>query len=645
MKITLNGAPVGTDCVAMMPFLMQAAIAVGTSPSAALVTLNNATGARDKVSIASTAPPTASTFDQQQPDADLRLFAPQILSQNATRITSVTYVQKSRDNLLVVVREAKPAPIAAAAVPLIVTITSSANVLIFSPKKHIADSLWIQVADLLPLLMAHYNVPLSQYASPTLVDYSTAELLHSNCLGWSEMHFCIPKSISQSVCFLSIGSRDGTITIWRFSENSQPTFQTSIKPQSGWVTKISWSPWISSVGGGEECTISAYTDGAVYSHIVKFTANTNTLTFTQMTLLCAADSRPATVIKFHSAPTLRCAISKATTIIIWIPILSPAQTSTVPLPATDSNVLGNLMSLKLPLHMPVGGITWALTGDEVKIYGVEGKSFVVTIVGPNAGENDAVDGLNTVATSGLNQNGDVPSSSDSSYSSFSNNIVSTATLGSGLVLLEDMTQFFAKQILGAKSSTGVVEDEVGGEDNNDTGGGVEVSTPGSSSVNGKQVRYFGAISSPNGLVDIVLYTVNSSEGLAYQTEKTNNCAVFVHWNYTRGRRNQLIEDRIFENIMGVVGASDCRNSDLFNHISPSCLLWDVIEYLRTDSMEPVEVVLKEFDLVNRLLSGLKCVAEDEKYAPKPVKFSINANEHPNFLFREENNCAIAVTKL
>ncbi|KAJ3009819.1 UNVERIFIED_CONTAM: hypothetical protein HDU68_002473, partial [Siphonaria sp. JEL0065] len=511
---------------------------------------------------------------------------------------------------------------ACASSSLVAAATTAARIKLFAPEKDPASADWIERDDLLPHLMRLYGID-PEKADP--IDATIADRLESCSLSWSDIWIDAENQYNKHAraSFLAVGSKDGAITVWRFDSADlyKPIFQTSIKPQAGWATKTSWSQWVHVPGNLQYCyMISSYANGCVYAHLITFDAASAQLTSTTVSQLSLSDNRGASVIKFFKDPTLiRVAFTKGNTISVWTaPTITsitpdhkvtylydhPASSSTSPSNRQEHQLQqqGNLQKLQLPISMAVGGVTWSLLGDEIHVYTIDGKSFTIAVIpetvsgATNAGSNNAFE-------TPPNENGG--SSSSSTNSTFSgeddgsnNNFGghSVARNGVALVFLEDTTQQFYQEILGDPNAKGGgADDEAGGDEE---GGGGAAAAPAGANGYGKQIRYYGAVASPNGLVDFVLYTISLSEGLEYRTGKTDNCHVLVHWNYKQG--NKAVEDNVIKNVLGLV-----TRHDLLYRYSPAHLLWDVLGLMHQGVEDEVDVVIADGGLVSKLLMALK----------------------------------------
>ncbi|KAJ3062539.1 hypothetical protein HDU98_001573, partial [Podochytrium sp. JEL0797] len=391
-----------------------------------------------------------------------------------TRLDSRAIAKRNAFDVLVAFAAAAPLP------HVLAVVSSHFSVALCVPAKDPSDSEWVPRRDLLDDLMRLYKVARKK-DTEVLVDTRTANLLESCSLSWSEL--CIDKKrvLGNRFCFLAIGSKEGTITLWRFhaSDPTTPVYQTSIKPHDGWITRSNWSQWVSEGPASvQHCyMLSSYANGCLYAHKVTFDPSTLVLDVHPGVQLFGADNRPASVIKFfaNDINLLRCAIAKSTTLHIW--------TADTPLSSP----------LALPTTMPVGGLTWSLGGDEVHVYSTDGRCCTVEVAEGEQGSR-----------------------------------------GVEVAVLEETTQMFYAEMLGEEEEEGEEEGEEG--DAAVKAGG----------VGGKTIRFYGAVSTLNGLADVLLYTVNSSEGLDYRTGKTENSHVAVHWNYAVG--NVAVEEQVVERV-------------------------------------------------------------------------------------------------
>ncbi|KAJ3390350.1 hypothetical protein HDU84_007605 [Entophlyctis sp. JEL0112] len=543
----MSGAPAASQALTPTFALFQTAAAVAASPYIPVVAV-----ARAQTRSASILPSAAK-------DA---LFRCAHLVANAPRPSGSTYAQRTRDEAVVTYLTAQMAPIPD---PLLAAVTSRARILLFAPSRDPARFEWTLVGDLLPALMLEKKVQVpAANAEPTNVDYFTAMSLETSALAWSELLVNLEFSPSKSTFFLSVGTKDGMIHIWRFSAANEPAkssiYQKCIQLPTRWVSKIAWSQWFSAGPVQRAYILSSCADGSIYSYIVTYNSETEHLNAELSETLCEPDLKGISVLKFNpnESEQARCAICKSTTLLLWT--ASPPQ--------TDNASLGKCTSLLLPMSfMPVGDISWSLARDEMRVYGVDGKVYAVAIV-----------------------SGATSSNSDE------------------LVLLEDLTGQLAGEITGSTISAG------NGVDSGMDGGGDadEVKDPNSSENRGatttgsskKQIRYYGAVSSASGLADVLLYTVTVAEGLSYLTDKSNTCTVSVHWNYLRGR-NHAIEDKVLERILDLVN----NNADLLFRVAPMYLLWDVVEFIKTENgnskSEESAENNEENNLLDRLIDMLK----------------------------------------
>ncbi|KAI8615746.1 hypothetical protein BC830DRAFT_262205 [Chytriomyces sp. MP71] len=436
---------------------------------------------------------------------------------------------------------------------LLVAITSNYHLAIFSPAKHPSTGEWLLVGNLLPLLMQSIGLrPWNlEYNRIETLDSARASLLESTALGWSEVWIDSATS-KHAYAFLGIGSKEGTVTLWRFSNENltAPSYQAKIKPQSGWCTKVAWSQWVS-VGGIQYCyLLCGYDNGAVYHHTITFDPFTHTLNASSSTLLTPADNKTASVIKFyttHTTPLIRAAIAKGATLHVWT-----APTPTHPSTSTD---FGAMHALRIPCTMPVGGITWSLAGDEMRVYTMDGRALVLAVL-PEA-----------PLAAGMGSAGSTPPPEEdaTSASATAEGPASGAGVGVQVALLEDLTAQFYKEILGSAAASAAEEDA--------DEAGAAAGTEDAAQSSGWQVRFYGAVSSPHGLVDCVLYTMSEYEGLEYRTERHNNCFVLLHWNVGAGSLGAEVEAGVMQRVRELVA-----RDDLLYRVSPATLLWDIVAH-------------------------------------------------------------------
>ncbi|KAJ3282967.1 hypothetical protein HDU79_009525 [Rhizoclosmatium sp. JEL0117] len=527
----------------------QVVASVGAMPSAPFVSVS-ANDAKRRFATAATAPLKPRPFPFGTQKANKQLGA-RLLAADTTTVKSTAACPLS---------------------PLLVTLASTFHLPLYAPAKDPSTNEWAQVGDLLPPLMLLYGVQGGREGDLEVeVDARVNSLLETVSLSWSDV-WIHPGNLHSRSAFLAIGSKEGTITLWKLDAgNHVPIYLTSIKPHNAWASRTAWSQWLS-VGPIQYCyMLSAYSDGQLFSHLITYDPNSANLTIIVTAQLSPADNKPASVLKFHhSNPSLiRAAVSKGSTLHMWT---APTPTSLFP-PSFASTETSQIRSLHLPLSMPVGGITWNLLGDEIHVYSTEGKCFTVALIA------DQHPGPDTP-----------PSHTDASTFSGEDNFDPTSSAAATLVLLEDTTSQFYKEILGDDASGGNAEDDAAGEEEEGGEGG------GPTSSHGKQIRFYGAVSSPNGLVDFVLYNVSMSEGLEYRTGKTDNCQLLVHWNYSGRRAGNEVEDIVLRRIQNVL-----VRDDMLFRFSPAHLVWDVLGMLHHGFKEGEEVVVQDDGLVAKVL--------------------------------------------
>ncbi|KAJ3247667.1 hypothetical protein HDU78_003473 [Chytriomyces hyalinus] len=398
--------------------------------------------------------------------------------------------------------------------------------------------------------------------------------------------------------------------------NVTPIFEFSFTPLEGtWVTKLAWSQWVyMNDAASKYCyLLCGYTNGAVYSHVAILDAEGG-FTVSQSAAMISADNRPASVIKFftnvrfdsrtsfifmpqtHFAalfpqePSLvRVAISKGSKLSVWT-APTPDLNDAVALASQSETWLSS--NISLPILMPVGGITWSLQGDELRIYSVDGKALTIALIQVK----NLLDALEEADIDEFEPTEKAGHAIDA------------------LAILEDVTLQLYKEILGQTALGG------DGDEDNPEAGNAEITDAAASS--GRQLRFYGAVTSANGLADILLYTMSEYEGLEYRTEKSNRCFILIHWKYTAklpSNVGHLLVDR-FTKMANV--------PDLFNSYSSGYLFWDILSFR---NLHRKESTLE--DLINRIMETLQCSA-DHFQDSAPINVSIDATSSPHAILQQ-----------
>ncbi|KAJ3405834.1 hypothetical protein HDU80_000738 [Chytriomyces hyalinus] len=418
-------------------------------------------------------------------------------------------------------------------------------------------------------------------------------------LAWSH----VASRPNDRAAYLAVGTRKGTVSILRMNgsnvdaasidHNVTPIFELSFTPLEGtWVSKLAWSQWVSMNGAASKYCylLCGYTNGAVYSHVAILDAEGG-FTVSQSAALISADNRPASVIKFFTnEPSLvRVAISKGSKLSVWT-APTPDLNDAVALASQSETWLSNHISL--PILMPVGGITWSVQGDELRIYSVDGKALTIALIQVK----NLLDALEETDIDEFEPTEKAGHAIDA------------------LAILEDVTLQLYKEILGQTALGG------DGDEDNPEAGSAEITDAAASS--GRQLRFYGAVTSANGLADILLYTMSEYEGLEYRTEKSNRCFILIHWKYTAklpSNVGHLLVDR-FTKMANV--------PDLFNSYSSGYLFWDILSFR---NLHRKESTLE--DLINRIMETLQCSA-DHFQDSAPINVSIDVTSSPHTILQQ-----------
>ncbi|ORX80940.1 hypothetical protein BCR32DRAFT_268600 [Anaeromyces robustus] len=86
-------------------------------------------------------------------------------------------------------------------------------------------------------------------------------------------------------------------------------------------------------------------------------------------------------------------------------------------------------------------------------------------------------------------------------------------------------------------------------------------------------RYFGAQKSMNELCDTILYITYAPKAMNYRTSSSSYCYLLVYSNYLIKGPSDIFETNVIKNIDHWL-----KDELLFQKYTPSCLLWDIIQY-------------------------------------------------------------------
>ncbi|KAJ3240811.1 hypothetical protein HDU81_002664 [Chytriomyces hyalinus] len=427
---------------------------------------------------------------------------------------------------------------------LVAASAADATLPLFSPLKNPSNSEWVQVGDLLPILKSGLRNP-------------KHDDLLANCLAWSH----VASRLNDRAAFLAVGTRKGTISVFRMNGSNvdaafidhkvTPVFELSFTPFDGaWVSKLAWSQWVSMEGAAFKCSAAF----------------------------------------LPQVPTLiRVAISKGSKLSVWT-APTPDLNDAVVLASQSETWLSS--SINLPILMPVGGITWSVQGDELRIYSVDGIALTIALIQVKS-LLDALDETDNDEFEPTEKGG---------------------RAFDALAILEDVTLQLYKEILGQTALGG------DGDEDNAEGGNAEVRDAAASS--GRQLRFYGAVTTANGLADLLLYTMGEYEGLEYRTEKTNRCFIIIHWKYAAklpSNVGHLLVDR-FTQMANI--------PDLFHSYSSGYLFWDILSFR---NLHRKESTLE--DLINRIMETLQCSADHFQDSP-PLAVSTDASSSPHTILEQ-----------
>ncbi|KAI8837939.1 putative zinc-finger of transcription factor IIIC complex-domain-containing protein [Chytriomyces cf. hyalinus JEL632] len=299
-------------------------------------------------------------------------------------------------------------------------------------------------------------------------------------------------------------------------------------------------------------------------------------------------SRFATL--FPQEPSLvRVAISKGSKLSVWT---APTQDLNDAAALASQSETWLSSSISLPILMPVGGITWSIQGNELRIYSVDGKALTIALIQVKS-FLDALDETDIDEFEPTEKGGHAIDA---------------------LAILEDVTLQLYKEILGQTALGG------DGDEDNAEAGNADITDAAASS--GRQLRFYGAVTSANGLADILLYTMSEYEGLEYRTEKSNRCFIIIHWKYTAklpSHVGHLLVERFTQM---------ANMPDLFNLYSSGYLFWDILSFR---NLHRKESTLE--DLINRIMETLQCSADHFQDSP-PLNASTDASSSPHTILQQ-----------
>ncbi|ORX50659.1 hypothetical protein BCR36DRAFT_351824 [Piromyces finnis] len=134
-------------------------------------------------------------------------------------------------------------------------------------------------------------------------------------------------------------------------------------------------------------------------------------------------------------------------------------------------------------------------------------------------------------------------------------------------------------------------------------------------------RYFGAQKSINELCDTVLYITYAPKAMNYRTSGSSYCYLLFYANYVLKNNSENFETNVLKNIDHWL-----EDELIFQKYTPSCLFWDVIQYLENLKNNNEEASEKFY---KKVIDHLMTYNIHQKYIDDIVPISFTKEEIKN----------------
>ena len=225
---------------------------------------------------------------------------------------------------------------------LLATVSSHHYIEIYTPSEDPTSDEWIVLTDVSMDLPIH---------AKDMNDYNQLAMI---CISWSQK--------CQDHSFIAVGSKSGTVSIFKFHENKTiHSLDIRIADNGVWITQLAWSKsWIEN----KTMLAMSLSDGTLHIYTLEFDGKSLNSFANPTQDICLPDSIPITCFSWFDSSQL--VFTKGNQ--LFILKLSLSHSSSI-----------QVDSLFLSCQMGASGIVWDSNGCEIRIYSMDGSCFLISL--------------------------------------------------------------------------------------------------------------------------------------------------------------------------------------------------------------------------------------------------------------------------
>ncbi|KAI9106105.1 hypothetical protein DFS34DRAFT_46885 [Phlyctochytrium arcticum] len=453
---------------------------------------------------------------------------------------------------------------------LLATISTHHSVAIWAPIDDPAVGEWEPIQDVNPELR---NVAGIYTSAGEIVPEKLATI---STMTWSPLHetkgHCpAPLRCSYGTSILSVGTKAGTVVLWRYVEGElKDGFE--FKAHKSWVLNLAWSGWRQEVDYEYAYLATSASDGSVrvWSVISRFTESHDEPRQRKVSVQLWAevekeDARGMAILSFMHASSevlpFRLAFTKGRTAGVW---LAP-QSGLTPHPRSDPLTNSDadfdialeahpvVLRCRLPQTMGASAACWDSVGEELTIYTTDGQCFLLAL----DDDNDPY----TFMTPGSSHLSLLRAGLSPSYSSLSLLEDLTATLYRDLIVTSTMEDLIKEATEGKEDGANADEQQSGQEKDG------EMSAAELWGKAGKQIRLSGAANSAGGLYHALVYFYAYPDEVNYTTYKSFTSDLLIRPNFTQ-ENNAGGDDELYRLNMDLEDIGEAGLEESLEHKVP-----------------------------------------------------------------------------
>ncbi|KAL7752875.1 hypothetical protein RI367_001878 [Sorochytrium milnesiophthora] len=434
---------------------------------------------------------------------------------------------------------------------LLLALSNSHRLQLFEPLSVPSLSSWQELMDLTAVMLQHYRETRGIEPNTVRVDGTQLDFLETTAIAWSNLLPRVNDSALRRPSLIALGNKAKEVTIWKFLNNEVQHAHAiqACFAERAWVNRLAWSPWIADSDRQWHAFLAiVYSIGLVEVHRVTAETPVGEADAAITSSLCRLLFRPndridrgvVSIVQWISQDTRssKLFIAKASHLYLW---------DVSAFEEYDPDTAVSAKAKCIPHGVLVGGIAIGADNSTLTAYMVNGNTVVV----------DLETGLTEEPTLSkmalhplLAKHGALPQQSDTARRQ-------------------------AKDGVQDADHAEVDEEETGADEENDEDDDDAVDQNKAASLKGRQLRFYGGVNSPSGLMTALVYTVFNPEHLTFVTEKSNRAYLDVLFTTSLGDAN--IEADILTRMSELL--SRC---DFLYGYSLDYLTWDVVQYIAAE---------------------------------------------------------------